>query len=175
MTDNNELNGLGGWLILVGIRIVIAPIRMLATLIPTYIPIFQKGTWKALTTVGSDSYTPYFGSLIIGEIAFNAVLMAASIYLIYLFFSKHYFFPKLFIGIVASSLAFILTDAWIATFIFPGEPIFDPDTTKEFTRSLIYCLVWIPYMLISKRVRATFVKGRPIEYAHETPRALSPL
>ena len=56
MTDNNELKGLGGWLVLVGIGVVISPIRLLVTLVPTYKPIFEGGTWEAITTVGSEAY-----------------------------------------------------------------------------------------------------------------------
>lgn len=161
MTDNHELKGLGGWLILVGIGVVIGPIRLIATLILTYKPVFEDGTWDALTTVGSDVYTPYFGSLLVGEIAFNTIIVAASIFLIYLFFSKHYLFPKLYIGIVVASLVFIPLDAWIVTKMFHGESMFDPDTTKESMRLLITCVVWIPYMLVSKRVRVTFVESMP--------------
>lgn len=100
------------------------------------------------------------------EVAFNAILIAASIYLIYLFFSKHYFFPKLYIGIIVASLIFIPLDAWIVTQVFPGEPMFDPETTKEFMRSLIACVIWVPYMLISKRVRTTFVEKIPTEQTY---------
>ncbi|MBD3616056.1 MAG: DUF2569 domain-containing protein [Gracilimonas sp.] len=161
MTENNELKGLGGWLILAGLGVVISPIRLLVTLIPIYKPIFENGTWEALTTEGSEAYTPYFSGILIGEITFNTIMIAASIYLIYLFFSKHYLFPKLYIGIVAASLIFIPLDAWIVTKVFPGVPMFDPDTTKEFLRSLLTGVIWIPYMLVSKRVQATFVEKSP--------------
>ena len=161
MTDNNELKGLGGWLVLVGIGVVISPIRLLVTLVPTYKPIFEGGTWEAITTVGSEAYTPYFGSLLIGEITFNSIMVVASIFLLFLFFSKHYLFPKLYIAIVASSLIFIPLDAWAVTKVFPGESMFDPETTKEFIRSLIAGFIWIPYMLVSKRVQATFIESMP--------------
>ena len=171
MTDNNELKGLRGWLILVGIGVVVSPIRLLASLVQTYKPIFEDGTWEALTTVGSESYNPYFGSLLIGEIAFNTIIVAARIYLIYLFFSKHYLFPKLYIGIVAASLIFIPLDAWIVTKVFPGEPMFDPETTKEFMTSFIAGVIWVPYMLVSERVRITFVESMPNKALQHAPSA----
>lgn len=161
MTDNNELKGLGGWLILVGLGVVLSPIRQLVLLIQTYKPIIEDGTWEALTTVGSELYDPYFAALLIGEIGFALIILAASIYLIYLFFSKHYIFPKAYIGIVLASLIFIPVDSWLVTQIFPEEPLFDPETTKEFVKSLISCAIWVPYMLVSKRVRATFVENLP--------------
>ena len=161
MSSDNELKGLGGWLILVGIGVVIAPIRLLVTYIPMYKPIFEDGTWEALTSVNSSVYNPLWGPLLLGEIVYNSIMVAASIYLIYLFFSKHYLFPKLYIAIVAVSLVFIPLDAWLVTKILPAEPIFGPETTKEFMRVLIGGLIWVPYMLISKRVKATFVEKMP--------------
>lgn len=178
MNDNNELKGLNGWLILVGIGVVISPIRLLITLVPSYQPIFEDGTWEALTTVGSESYTPYFGSLLIGEMVFNAIMFAASIYLIYLFFSKHHLFPKLYIVIVMATLIFIPLDAWLVTQLFPSLPMFDTETTTEFLRAVLVAAIWIPYMIISKRVKATFVEHIPGKKSHspnhETPEESAP-
>jgi hypothetical protein len=161
LTDTNALKGLGGWLILVGIGVVLSPFRLLYTLIPVYQPIFEDGTWEALTTESSEVYNPYFSTLLFGEITFNVLMISACIYLIYLFFSKHYFFPKLYIAILVASLVFIPLDAWLATTIFPDVPAFDAETIKEFARSLIAGAIWIPYMLISERVKLTFVEHMP--------------
>jgi hypothetical protein len=53
--DNNKYEGLGGWLILVGIGVVISPLRLLAELSKVYLPMFNDGTWEALTTPTSES------------------------------------------------------------------------------------------------------------------------
>lgn len=168
MYENNKLKGLSGWLVLVGLGVVLSPIRLLVTYIPIYKPIFDDGTWEALTTVGSEAYNPMWAPLLIGEIAYNSIMVVASLYLIYLFFSKHYLFPKLYIGIVAVSLVFIPLDAWVVTMIFPGEPMFDPETTKEFMRTLIGAVIWVPYLLVSKRVKATFVENMPYKQMQPT-------
>jgi len=156
---NKDLKGLSGWLILVGIGVVVSPVKLLITTIPVYRPIFEGGTWEVLTSVGSDAYNPLLGALLLGEISYNALMVVASIYLIYLFFSKHRMFPKVYIAIVAVSLIFIPLDAWFVTKVLPGEPMFDPVTAKELIRVLIGGLIWVPYMLISERVKATFVEG----------------
>ena len=163
--NNKETKGLGGWLILVGIGVVLSPIRLLMTHVPIYKPIFEDGTWEALTTAGSQAYHPAWGPLLIGEIAFNLLMLVASLYLIYLFFSKHYLFPKVFITVVVVSLFFIPLDALLVSRMFPNEPMFDPETAKEFIRTLIAGAIWVPYMLVSKRVKATFIEKRP----NETP------
>jgi len=147
-------------LILVGIGVILSPIQLLFTVVPMYKPIFEDGTWEALTTVGSEAYNSLYAPLLLGEITFNSIMIAASIYLIYLFFSKHYLFPKLYICIATFSIVVIPLDAWFVTKVFPSEPMFDSETTKDFMRALVAGVIWIPYMLISKRVKATFVESK---------------
>ena len=160
-TPDQKLKGLRGWLILVGIGVVVGPIRMLIQTVPLYLPIFSDGTFGLLTDPGSDYYIPFIGAYIVAEMFFNAAILLASIYLIYLFFTKHYLFPKLYILVLAGSALFIFIDAWIGTYFFPDDPMMDADMAREFGRLLIGALIWIPYMLVSKRVKLTFVERRP--------------
>jgi len=161
MDDNEVEKGIRGWLILVAIGVVLGPIRLLVTAIPVFQPIFTDGTWAALTTVGSEVYNPLWAPLLIGEISYNVAIFLASLYLAFLFFTKHYRFPVVYISIVVVSLVFIVLDAWFIQFIVPNEPMFDPATLKEFLRVLIAGIIWVPYMLLSKRVKATFVEKKP--------------
>jgi hypothetical protein len=163
MTENKEkeLKGIGGWLILVAISVVLSPIRILVDFVPLYYPLFTEGIWEALITPTSEVYNPLWAPLLIGEIVFNSLMFLASFYLIYLFFSKHYLFVKTFITLIVISLIFIPLDSWFVTLILPQEPVFDLDTTREFARIAIFAIIWIPYMLISKRVKATFVEKMP--------------
>lgn len=158
MAEEKKLEGLGGWLILVGIGIIASPIRMIAVIYPGYSKLFTDGSWQALTTSGTESYNPFWAPILISEIAINGALILVWFFIAFLFFTKKRLFPKLFIGIWVFSLAFILVDAVAIRAVLPNEEIFDPDTTKEFARSLITALIWVPYMLLSKRVKATFVK-----------------
>jgi magnesium-transporting ATPase (P-type) len=156
--DGNEVRtGLGGWLILVGLGVVFSPLRLLAEVPKTFLPIFNDGTYDVLTTPGTDAYHPFWSTYIWGEIFFNTVIFIASIYLAYLYFSKKTLFPKFYIWLAIGSLAFIIIDAMLIKVVLPNEVIFDPETMKEVARSGIVVLVWVPYMLLSKRVKATFV------------------
>ena len=161
MEQNKEYKGLGGWLILVGIGVVIAPIKLLVTTVPVFNPIFTDGTWEVLTTVGTDAYSPIWAPLLISEIIYNIAMFIALLYLVFLFFSKHYRFPVIYIIILVIPLLFIPLDAWFVTLALPNEPMFDPETSKEFFRVLLTGLIWVPYMLISKRVKVTFVEKLP--------------
>jgi membrane-bound metal-dependent hydrolase YbcI (DUF457 family) len=88
---------------------------------------------------------------------FNAVFIIASMYLILLFFKKKVEFAKWYIGIAVSSLLFIIVDAFAIRLVIPDAPIFDKETNMEVIRGVITVVIWVPYMLISERVKATFV------------------
>lgn len=158
MTEEKNLEGLGGWLVLVGLGIVISPLRIIGMVFPIYSEIFSNGSWEVLTTPGTEAYNPLWAPILYGEMAINGALVLVWIFVAFLFFSKKNAFPKWYIGMLLFTLAFILVDALAIKAMLPNEPIFDPETTKELGRSLIASLIWIPYMLVSKRVKATFVK-----------------
>jgi len=159
--DNEEenLEGIKGWLILIAIGIVITPVRMVMSILPTYSEIFSTGIWDALTTQGSEVYNSLWAPILILEILGNSGMLLVWLYIAYLFFSKKIIFAKWYIGIAIFSLAFIVADAFAIKLVMPDEPVFDPDTTKELFRSLFMVAVWVPYMLLSKRVKATFVNS----------------
>lgn len=161
MDNNNEPKGLGGWLILVGLGVVFGPIRLMYEFGPLYHSLFSDGGFEYLTTPGTDAYHPLWGPLLVFEAIVNTVLLLALLIMAYLFFSKHYLFPRTYIAIVVFSTGFIVLDAWLGSLIITDEPMLDPTTVKELSRSLFTAAIWIPYMLVSRRVKATFVEHRP--------------
>ena len=158
MTDEKKLEGLGGWLILVGLGIIASPIKISAQIYPVYSKLFAGGSWAALTTPGTEAYHPLWAPILISEISINVALALAWLFIAFLFFAKKRLFPKWYIGIFVFTLAFMLVDAVAIRAVLPNEEIFDPDTIKELARTLVTMLIWVPYMLMSKRVKATFVK-----------------
>jgi len=163
MIKDENLKGLGGWLILIGIGVVFSPIRLLVDFVPLYTEIFTQGHYEQLTTPGSEMYDALWAPFLIGEIIFNTAMVLASVYLVYLYFSKHYLFPKVYIGLILVTLVFIPLDAWVGSLLITDEPMFTPDIIRELTRSVFSAAIWIPYMLSSKRVLQTFVEHRPVK------------
>lgn len=157
MTDNKELVGINGWLLLVGFGIIVSPIFIVYSIYPMYAEIFSTGTWDVLTTPGTEAYNPLWGVVLLGEIAVNISIVLTWFYIAYLFFTKNHSFPKWYIGILIFTVLFILLDALAIKAIIPEEPIFDKDTLKQLARSLVVALIWVSYMRVSKRVKATFV------------------
>ena len=62
-----ELKGLGGWLVLIGIGLILAPIKLGYFLYSTYNEIFSSGVWELLTAKGNEYYQEYFAELLIAE------------------------------------------------------------------------------------------------------------
>src|SRR2546421_3242626 len=149
--------GIGGWLILVAFILLRAPIAVVITLTRAVFPLLQHDTWVALTTKDSELYHPLWAPLIISELVVNFLFLAFAIAVLVLFFRRKRSFPKLVI------VLFLANFIWEVFLILVYRRI--PTTADEFGSSLaqaiglgIGCAIWIPYFLISKRVRATFIQ-----------------
>ncbi|EIE1275254.1 DUF2569 domain-containing protein [Vibrio parahaemolyticus] len=160
VSERSEPLKIGGWLILIAIGVVIAPVRLLYFVGVTYPSIFTDGTWEVLTTYGSEIYSPLWGPIIIGEIVGNLLFAFLGIYLAYLFFTKRSVFPKWYLGLAITSTAFILIDAYLVSIVLPEMEVFDSETTREVARSLFTLCVWSPYLLFAQRSKSTFIKVR---------------
>lgn len=159
-TINEETKKIEGWLLLVGVYIIVSPIRWLNTI---YLQIFSGLTWEAITSASYEHYdNVIWRALLIGEFVYNISLIILSIYLIYLFFARHYLFPRIFIVVLIIPVVLIPLDSWAVTFLFPLESIFDKDTLIKLIQTLVAILVWVPYMLRSERVKKTFVEKMPV-------------
>ena len=156
LSDTSGPVGLGGWLILVGLGLVFTPLRLLSFIGQTFVPIFTEGSWELLTTPGSEVYHPLWGPLIVFELAVNGGFLLAGIGLLILFFMRSPVFPKAYIWVALLNLPLVLLDAWLTTRVLPDQPMFDADTARELGRSFVAVAIWVPYMLVSRRVRNTF-------------------
>jgi hypothetical protein len=157
MSREKNLEGIRGWLILIAIGIISAPIKMVLLLMTNFPQIFSTGAWEALTTQGSEAYSPLWAPIIIGELLINSGLILGCLYMAYIFFTKRRNFPKWFIGIVLVNFVFIIADAYAISMVLPNEHVFDHDIIKALRHSVMMIIIWCPYMLDSKRVKATFI------------------
>jgi hypothetical protein len=151
-------SGIGGWLVLPLLGLVLTPLRISFSLYKDMWPIFSEGYWGALTTSTSEAYHPYWAPLLVFEIAGNVLLVVATLALLYFFLGKSKYAPRLMIGWLAFILVFNGTDFFAASLIPAVAALDDSESAKELGRAAIGAVIWIPYFLVSKRVKATFVK-----------------
>jgi hypothetical protein len=148
--------GIGGWLILPVIGLFVFPVRAAMSFVTDYWPIFQDGIWGNLTTPGSEVYNPLWAPLIVGEIFCNVAFLLFDLALLYLLFARSHRFPKAFIVFALANLAFVAGDAAIAWQIPAVAARGLEGVGAEIARTLVVAAVWVPYMLVSRRVRNTF-------------------
>ncbi len=156
--NSGHISGIGGWLILPMIGLVITPLRLGFMLITMHLQIFLSGSWGILTTAGSDAYHPLWAPLILFEIFANTVLMSWSVALLVLLFAKSHHFPKWIILLYLTSLGVIALDMALSQSIPAVAEQNDPSAATELFRSIVAAIIWIPYFIKSERVRNTFVK-----------------
>jgi len=154
-----DYSKIGGWLILITLGLIVAPIRISLLVFNDLLPVFKPEIWSVLTTPGSEAYHPLWKPLLIGELVGNLLFVAFSVILVVLLFQRKRIFPKLAIAYLVSNLIFVVADAYVVTLIPVAKAQgFDSATIKEITRSVVGAAVWVPYFMVSKRVKGTFTR-----------------
>jgi hypothetical protein len=152
--------GLRGWLILIGIGVVLAPFILSIGLYQYYVPILQSAEYQDLFNPSSDSYVAWFWEFLLFEAGFNFGLLVAALFNLYGYFTCKSWFPKLYQVVLIGSVIFLVGDAWVSGLFFPDNPdagFGDKAVARDIGRSIGQALIWVPYMQVSKRVRNTFV------------------
>jgi hypothetical protein len=149
-TINEDLNGIGGWLILPAIRLVLAPFGLLYTILVSNVPFLFGGRHRAYL-----SSHPGSAALILFEFISNTILIAIVICLNLLFFKKKRAFPTYMILYMVTQLCVLLIDTLTAQFLHPTAHL--AKAYGMLLGTVIASFIWIPYFLVSRRVKATFV------------------
>jgi hypothetical protein len=145
--------GLGGWLLLVALGVVTRPLALIRYFVihgPNY---FDQRVWLNVTIPGQSQYHPLTAPLLAFEVAGNTMLFVLSVLTAVLFFRKRRQFPAVIIFMLTAIVVVLIIDSAMAYSI--------PFTDKSLTglaQSAIAAGIWIPYFLVSKRVKNTFVR-----------------
>ena len=151
-----SLEGLGGWLVLPLISLAIAVVARGYGLVTEILPIFTQGHWEYLTTPGSEQYDPLWGVMIVYETAGMIALLVASVFLLAIAFQRSRFFPFLMVGYLAFYPVFVVGEIYLAESILALGV--NDEMVKALVQSVLYAVVWVPYFLVSRRVKQTFVR-----------------
>lgn len=158
LPERPDLQGLGGWLILVGFGVCVAPFLRLGQMLKHWEGYFSMDTWQIVAMRGGEQYHPLYGPLLTFEVLGNSVLLALNIALICMFFGKRRVFPKMYVALMLANIAFLVLDESIGNLIpfVSSQP--DGSARRDLNRAVLQGLFWSAYMLTSKRVKATFVR-----------------
>lgn len=154
----SKYQGIGGWLTLVALGLLVTPVMLAFHLLGTYLPLLTEGTLQALSDPSSEAYHPLWVPLITFEVVGNILMFLGYCYLLYIFFKRSETFPKSYIFLTVASLIFIAIDFFAADLIPAVAEQDDSEMLEQLIRAAIGCAIWVPYMLKSERVKATFVE-----------------
>jgi len=151
-----NLRGIGGVLILPAIGVLIGPLLIAIQATRLHF-VFDRDRWLALTSADGAAYHPLWAPLLTGELLANLFMVCFGILLAIVFFQRRRIAVWLYITLLVVQLVIQIADHAFAQHI-PALVQHSSNTSDtSLFRSVGACLVWIPYFLISRRVKATFV------------------
>jgi len=164
-------NVIGGLLYLWLLTLSIVVFKILAGLVAV-LPPFSRDVWALANDPFASGYHPLMRPLLLLDLAGRTALLCGATVVAEYFFKKHKFTPRLIVGFLLAYALLVLTEqlilmdltrfslagfqpfagSWpLLRIIFPGK------VTESFL-VLVSCLIWIPYFLLSKRVKRTFIR-----------------
>lgn len=151
LSTAQDLEGLSGWLIFVALGLVVSPFRILYTLFGADLPVLLGAKYQPYL-----AQHPALEGLLVFEVITNIVLFTAVLSLLFLFFKKKKGFPTYMIIYLVLQFVVVFGDIVATHTLFPSAN----QTTAygEVSRTFIGAMIWIPYFLVSRRVKATFVR-----------------
>jgi len=159
LASRGVLVGRGGWLVLLAIGVFIRPVYRWYSL-SEGIGSLDLDVWEGLTTEGNELYHLLWGPTILGGVMWDIFLLPLELLQIILYIQMRTSFAKVLIA----EMLILLLEGIIFGAVYQILPGVDDDTKMAwgiiFVSGVLSAAIWIPYLLISKRVRNTFVLRR---------------
>ena len=154
-----HLEGLGGWLLLVGFGVLWRPFQSVIGILQT-LHNWNTNEWALVGDPSSEFYDVLWQSTIAVQSLTFCGSLAFELLLVLLFFTKRTSFPRLMqIYMVGSFFALLLILALFGTLETIGDESLQGQI-KDTIRWFFSCAIWIPYFFRSIRVRQTFLRRR---------------
>ena len=150
---------IGGVLILVAIGLILSLVQNLGHFLGNLAPFRQAQVWERLTTPGWTSYHPNWKPVLLFELVSSSAILGLTAVAVALFFRKQRVFPK-FIVIVIPIIFILILVGYYLSGLIPAVAE-SPDYSKQSSMLIVRLValhVWIPYFLLSDRVKKTFVR-----------------
>jgi hypothetical protein len=156
--EASRLQGLGGWLILLGFGLCLGPIIRLVAFSQNWESYFSNQVWQTVAMPQGNSYHPLYGPLLIYELLCNIVRLGLNALALCLFFGKRRIFPKVFITLAVFNALFLIFDHIGAGMISSLNSGSHAQGQRDVFQAVFYAIIWTSYVKKSQRVKATFVK-----------------
>ena len=135
---------------------MVAPLITLWNLAVNILPALRPSVWNALTDPQSQAYHPLWGTAILFELVGSVAMLSLFGLVIPHFFKKRRAAPRLVIALLIAQLIYLVLDVGLGSQI-PAVASETFESYRRLVQSFVSASIWVPYFLISKRVRVTFV------------------
>ncbi len=150
--------GIKGWLVIVAIGRILAPLILLYNIFIATLPLYTSGMLAELSNPANEYYSPLWKPLVMFELVGNILFLILNVVLLYWFFAKKKKFIAGFIATILASLIFNLFDVFL---MMQLQSTYATDLGLDYSSVIIgpvvNFLIWVPYVLKSLRVKNTFV------------------
>jgi hypothetical protein len=157
LETEEQLRGIGGWLILLAINIVLLPMSLVSH-VAQAAQLFTKPAILARITPGSSLYDAHWQALHVVESGGYGILILPTVALIALFFFRHRFFPVVCSAIMLCLVGLASTGVYLVFTIPTTTAFYRSTVTTSSVVRVVGCGLWIAYLWRSRRVRLTFVR-----------------
>lgn len=161
-----QYDTIGGWLILIGISLVVNPFLLLISFFRMYIPEMKYDYYELFLTVNSDFFSPLKGCYFLIMPVFNVIFLVVSVLLIVLFFQKKALFRPVFCIFRIVNTVILFIDVIVLHVIYSGttdisERQLLSNETNQLIKVFVGVMIWVPYIWYSERSRHTFTNPEP--------------
>ena len=140
--------GIKGWLILPAIGTFLSPIYLTISFF-NLLPTLDK-VWAGRAALPSGLL-----AFIVIESLCNVAFIFGWIAAIFLLVAQSPHYPKAYIALMVGMVVFLTTDMLVSAGPYNHPP--DQQDVMALVRTAIAAAIWCPYMLVSQRVKNTFV------------------
>lgn len=159
----SELTGIGGWLVLPPVHLVLNAGIIAYTFVTSFMKGYNEGPTQRAAGAASSVIEKFFSPAMLASFGVALISVWVFLYAVFClirFFQKTKNVPKLMIGFYSLIMILALANV-LAIERFPElstNPNDTFDAVMGTVRVGIAIAIWIPYFLVSKRVKNTFVR-----------------
>lgn len=157
--------GIGGFLFLpLGLLFATVGLHCLSLLGDLILPLIVDGDWKALTTPGAEYYHPLWKKIIFFDVIKTLLIIVFGTFLLIGFLRNKLYVPVLMIiwflimCLIQGIEYYYIFDISLDLKNYEDPLISKLEFRHAFAQSVFWALMLIPYFIISKRVKWTFIK-----------------
>lgn len=150
-----RLTGLGGWLLLPCLALLLTPFKLATTLI-NEAPTFAPTVWNTLTAPGGAAYHPLWAPTLLLEVCGALVLMMMCVVALALHFRRRSSLPRIFLALLAANVVYRVALIVMLGYLPINEPTLLAENQGALIQGIVHLMIWTLYFRRSKRARSTF-------------------